>query len=41
MKYLDQIKRARSIGNRLDSAWFGESFNTKQLAVNEVLALAA
>ncbi len=40
-EYLDQIKRARSIGNRLDSAWFGESFKTKQLAVNEVLALAA
>jgi hypothetical protein len=40
-EYLDKYKRARSQGNRLDSAWFGESFNLKQRAVDECLLLAA
>lgn len=40
-EYLDKYKRARSQGNRLDSAWFGESFNLKQRAVNETLLLVA
>lgn len=40
-EYLDQHRRARSVSNRLDSAWFGESFNIKQRAVDETLLLAA
>jgi phage/plasmid-like protein (TIGR03299 family) len=40
-EYLDQHKRARNNGNRLDSAWFGDAFNTKQRAVDECLLLAA
>jgi phage/plasmid-like protein (TIGR03299 family) len=40
-QYTDHTKRARSQGNRLDSAWFGESFNLKQRAVDECLLLAA
>lgn len=40
-EYIDQIKRARSVSNRLDSAWFGDGFNTKSRAMNELLALAA
>lgn len=40
-EYLDKYKRARSQGNRLDSAWFGDSFNLKQRAVDETLLLAA
>jgi hypothetical protein len=40
-QYVDQEKRARNQGNRLDSAWFGEGFNLKQRAVDETLKLAA
>ena len=40
-EYLDQHKRARNAGNRLDSAWFGDSFATKQRVVDECLLLAA
>lgn len=40
-EYLDKYKRARNQSNRLDSAWFGDAFNTKQRAVDEVLLLAA
>jgi phage/plasmid-like protein (TIGR03299 family) len=40
-QYIDQEKRARSASNRLDSAWFGEGFQIKQRAVDEVLKLAA
>lgn len=40
-EYLDQKKRARSVSNRLDSAWFGEGFNLKQATVDHTLALAA
>lgn len=40
-EYLDQHKRARSSSNRLDSAWFGDAFNTKQRVVDETLLLAA
>jgi len=40
-EYLDYHKRARGNGNRLDSAWFGDAFHTKQRAVNETLLLAA
>ena len=40
-EYLDQHKRARNASNRLDGAWFGEGFNTKQRAVDELMELAA
>lgn len=40
-QYLDQIKRAHSAGNRLNSAWFGDSFNTKQRVLDTTLKLAA
>ena len=40
-QYVDQNKRARNQGNRLDSAWFGDGFNLKQRAVDETLLLAA
>lgn len=40
-EYLDQHKRARNASNRLDSAWFGDGFNTKQRMVDECLLLAA
>ena len=40
-EYIDQHKRARSASNRLDGAWFGEGFNTKQRAVDELMELAA
>lgn len=40
-EYIDQHKRARSASNRLDGAWFGEGFNTKQRAVDELILLAA
>jgi phage/plasmid-like protein (TIGR03299 family) len=40
-QYVDQNKRARNQGNRLDSAWFGDGFNLKQRVVDETLLLAA
>ena len=40
-QYIDQNKRARNQGNRLDSAWFGDGFNLKQRVVDETLLLAA
>lgn len=40
-EYLDKHKRARNQSNRLDSAWFGESFNLKQRAIEEISLLAA
>lgn len=40
-QYVDQSKRARNPGTRLDSAWFGEGFNLKQRTVDETLLLAA
>lgn len=40
-EYLDKYKRANSQSNRLDSAWFGDSFKLKQKAVDETLLLAA
>lgn len=40
-EYLDYHRRARNQGNRLDSAWFGDSYNTKQRMVDECLLLAA
>lgn len=38
-EYLDQHRRARSQGNRLDSAWFGDGFITKQRAYDELMSL--
>lgn len=40
-EYFDHHKRARSASNRLDNAWFGEGFNAKQTALDELLKLAA
>lgn len=40
-EYLDKHRRARNQSNRLDSAWFGESFGVKQRVVDETLLLAA
>ena len=40
-EYTDHHKRARSQGNRLDSAWFGDSANIKDAVFKEVLELAA
>lgn len=40
-EYLDQFRRARNAGSRLDSAWFGDSFNVKQKVVDATLELAA
>ena len=40
-EYTDFHKRARSQGNRLNNAWFGEGANLKQRAVNELTLLAA
>jgi phage/plasmid-like protein (TIGR03299 family) len=38
-EYLDQHRRARNQGNRLDSAWFGDGFITKQRAYDELMKL--
>ena len=40
-EYADHHKRARNQGNRLDSAWFGESAALKDAVFQEVLELAA
>lgn len=40
-EYFDHHKRARSQDTRLDSAWFGDSFNTKQRVLNELVEMAA
>ena len=39
-EYADHHKRARSQGNRLDSAWFGDSAAVKDAVFKEVLELA-
>lgn len=40
-EYLDHHKRARSQDTRLNSAWFGDSFNTKQRVLDELVGMAA
>lgn len=40
-EYIDHKKRARSQGNRLDSAWYGDGFGVKQRTFDELLRLAA
>lgn len=40
-EYVDFKKRARTQGNRIDSAWFGPGAVVKQKAMNELLLLAA
>lgn len=40
-EYFDHHKRARNAGNRLDSAWFGDGFNTKQRVLDQLVELAA
>ena len=40
-EYADHHKRARSQGNRLDNAWFGDAANIKNAVFHEVLELAA
>lgn len=40
-EYADHHKRARSQGNRLDNAWFGDAANIKDAVFHEVLELAA
>lgn len=40
-EYFDHHKRARNAGNRLDSAWFGDGFNTKQRVFDQLVELAA
>ena len=40
-EYVDWKKRARSQGNRMDSAWFGPGAQLKQNAMNELQLLAA
>ena len=40
-EYIDYKKRARSQGNRLDAAWFGDGARYKANAMNEMALLAA
>lgn len=40
-EYADHHKRARSQGNRLDNAWFGEAANLKTAVFHEMVELAA
>jgi phage/plasmid-like protein (TIGR03299 family) len=40
-EYFDHHKRARNAGNRLDSAWFGDGFNTKQAVLTGLVELTA
>lgn len=40
-QYVDHERRARSVDNRLDSAWFGAGATIKQRALEQALALAA
>ena len=40
-EYADHHKRARSQGNRLDNAWFGDAANIKNAVFHEALELAA
>lgn len=40
-QYVDHERRARSVDNRLDSAWFGAGAAIKQRALEQALALAA
>jgi phage/plasmid-like protein (TIGR03299 family) len=40
-EYVDHERRARSPGNRLDSAWFGQGAALKQRALDSALALVA
>jgi len=40
-QYVDHERRARSVDNRLDSAWFGLGASIKQKAFDEALRLTA
>jgi phage/plasmid-like protein (TIGR03299 family) len=40
-EYVDHERRARSPGNRLDSAWFGQGAALKQRALDSALQLVA
>jgi len=40
-QYVDHERRARSVDNRLDSAWFGQGAAIKQRALEHALAIAA
>ena len=40
-EYLDKYRRANSQGNRLNSAWFGDSAKIKEAILQETLELAA
>jgi phage/plasmid-like protein (TIGR03299 family) len=40
-EFVDHERRARSVDNRLDSAWFGQGANIKQKALEQALLMAA
>lgn len=40
-QFVDHERRARSVDNRLDSAWFGTGADLKQKALDQALAMVA
>jgi phage/plasmid-like protein (TIGR03299 family) len=40
-EFVDHERKARSVDNRLDSAWFGQGANIKQKALEQALLMAA
>jgi hypothetical protein len=40
-EFVDHERKARSVDNRLDSAWFGQGANIKQKALEQALLMVA
>jgi hypothetical protein len=40
-EFVDHERKARSVDNRLDSAWFGQGASIKQKALEQALLMAA